>query len=148
MTHEQQCLWPIVAKHFKIKKDKAQSKVLEFFETSGDGPVIEFDFRDLSSSHVSILAATSKATCRLGELLVFKQFKKSKLFSEVVDFLSMAIIDFVAFKIGSTVMAVSSCESYDGVGGLLVKGDNWSLAVEPVQNYLQRVYPVGGEAYD
>ena len=148
MTHEQQCLWPIVAKHFKVKKEAASDKIKEFFEVSGDGPVIEFDFRDLSPERVDIMAGTSKATCKLGELLVFKCFKKSRLYSEVLDLLKNNVVDFAAFKIGSSVMAISLCDAYDGDGGILVRGDGNSFAVEPIQNYLNRVYPISAEAYD
>lgn len=144
MTKEQQGLALGLAKHLKVKKERAQSYIKELLQEAGESPLLTIDASRLCDFHVTINVACSKQTLPLGKLLVYSLFKRSQLYSEVSDFFNNTETEIVLFYTGGCLMAITVCEAYDGSGGVFIKEyvqKKEGYAIEPFANYLEREFP-------
>jgi hypothetical protein len=138
MTREQQGVCDAIAKHFGYTKARVKDQAKEYFkEHGGDQPVME-----IYAQNKMHRVGVSKNTLALGKLLFAKYFKKSDLYSDVLNLINNDLVEVVALYSGGALLAITMCEAYDGSGGVFVKVGGSGFAIEPFPHYLERVAPV------
>ena len=146
MTHEQQGISATLAKHFKVKREKVQSVMVEFFDEAGEAPYVTVDVNKLDhNSYKSITIGSTNASVTLGKAIFFKTLKKTAFFSVVQDLLKNQNTEVVVFYSGGTLMSISLTDLYDGLGGLFVKAeadDRKGYVIQPFLHYLEYYCPV------
>lgn len=146
MTHEQQGISAALAKHFRVKREKVQGVMAEFFDEAGDAPFVTVDVNKLDpNSYKSITIGSTNASVTLGKAIFFKTLKKTTFFSAAQDLLENHSAEVVVFYSGGTLMSISLTDLYDGLGGLFVKAetnDRKGYVIQPFLHYLDYYCPV------
>lgn len=139
MTREQLGVCDAVSKHFGITKAKTRARVELYLEENGESPLIEVD-----SPEGVLQIATSKNTTTLGKMLFFKYLERTDLYSDLINFFDNYKAEAVAFYSGGALMIAYLDQAYNGYGGIFVCKQNTrhGYAIEPIQHYLQKNYPI------
>jgi hypothetical protein len=146
MTHEQQGISAALAKHFRVKREKVQGVMSEFFDEAGEAPFVTVDLHKFDpNSYKSITIGSTSTSVTLGKAIFFKTLKKTTFFSIVQDLLENQNAEVVVFYSGGTLMSISLTDLYDGLGGLFVKAeadDRSGYVIQPFLHYLEYYCPL------
>lgn len=147
MTNKQQEVVTQLARHFKVKRDIVRAVVEEILKAKGGAsPILEIDLREITEHTVATLSvATTAHTSKASQMLFYKSFARTELFSEAFNYLKNDGVDVVVFSSGSAVMCIRLAASYDGIGGIFVKertDAREGYCIEPFINYLAEEYPI------
>ena len=146
MTYEQQGISAALAKHFRVKREKVQGVMKEFFDEAGEAPFVTVDVHKLGpNNYRSITIGSTSASVTLGKAIFFKTLRKTAFFSAAQDLLENHSAEVVVFYSGGTLMSISLTDLYDGLGGLFVKAeadDRKGYVIQPFLHYLEYYYPV------
>ena len=141
MTREQGELCDIVSRHFGIKLATTREAVKAYLEDLGrEDPVVEMRIPERG---LDLRVGSSKNTAKLGQMLMFKTFSTTALYTDVVNMIENEMADFVVFFADKKVlMVVRQANSYEGIGGILVSDGSKGYAIEPAKHYFKTEYPI------
>jgi len=140
MTKVQIGICIAVARHFNTTKAAIKAVAEEYFKELGSNhPVLALDLSQQLG--VSLKIMCSKNTIGLKHMFFMPQLKKQALYADILNAFVNSPAEVLAFYSGNALIAVHEAQSYNGVGGILVKGGGESYVCEPMAHYLEGRYP-------